>query len=116
MPPRLGLLVDDPPQAVVEHVALGEQVVELSPAEHGAQRRLGDLGGGHRVLLDLGDGPCRVGDPEVRHGVDPGRHVVAGDDLLRRDGHRDGTQVDPLHPVDEGNQESRPERSGTSIS
>jgi hypothetical protein len=41
--PRLGLLVDDLLQALVEGLALGQEGVEVGPAEHGAQRRLRDL-------------------------------------------------------------------------
>ena len=35
--------------------------------------------------LDRGDRRARVDDAEVADGGDPGRDVVAGDDLLRRD-------------------------------
>ena len=46
-----------------------------------------------------------VDDPEVRDRVHAHRHVVLGDDLLRRDVERDRAQVDPHHPVDDRNQE-----------
>ena len=41
--PRVGLLVDDLLERVVEPLAVGQQHVEVGLAEHGAQRRLGDL-------------------------------------------------------------------------
>ena len=72
------------------------------------QGGLGDLRGGDRVGLHLGDGQGRVDDPEVGDGIHPGRHVVAGDDLLRRDGERDRAQVDPDQPVHERHQEHQP--------
>ena len=53
--PRLGLLVDDALELVVEAVALGQQRVELGAAEHGAQRRLRDLRRREQVVLDLHD-------------------------------------------------------------
>jgi hypothetical protein len=42
-PPRLGLLVDDLLQVLVELLALGQQRVEVGLAEHRAQRGLRDL-------------------------------------------------------------------------
>ena len=58
--PRLGLLVDDPLQLVVQAVALREQRVQLGAAEHGAQSRLGDLRRRQQVVLDLHDRVVRV--------------------------------------------------------
>ena len=44
---------------------------------------------------------------EVGDGVHPHRHVVLRDDVLRRDVHRDGLQVDPHHPVDDRDDEEQ---------
>ncbi len=102
--PRLGLVVDDLSQTLVELIALGQQGVEIGAAEHGAQGGLGDLGGGDRVILHLGDGPARVDHAEVGHRVDPHGDVVAGDQLLRGDGEGDGAQINPDHAVHQRDQ------------
>ena len=70
-----------------------------APPSDGAQRGLGDLGGGRRERLDRRHRRRRVDDAEVADGGDPRRDVVAGDELLRRDRHRDRPQVDAHHPV-----------------
>ena len=70
-------------------------------AEHGAQRRLRDLGGRDHVVLDLDDRVLRVDDLEVGDRVDPHRDVVLGDDLLRRDVERDRPEVDLHELVDD---------------
>ena len=44
--PRLGLLVDDRLQALVDRLAVGQQLVEFDLADHVAQGRLRDLRGG----------------------------------------------------------------------
>ena len=59
-PPRVGVLVDDVLERLVELLALAERHVEVRLAEHGAQRRLGDLRGGDQVALDVDDRACRV--------------------------------------------------------
>ena len=52
------------------------------------------------VALDFDDRPARIHDPEVDDGVDLHRHVVAGDDVLRRHVHDDRAQADAHHAVD----------------
>ena len=106
--PRLGLLVDDLLQLLVEPLALGQELVEVGAAEHGAQRRLGDLRGGRRERLDRRHRRRRVDDAEVADRGDPGRDVVARDQLLGRDRHRDRPQVDAHHPVHAGPQGDEP--------
>ena len=106
--PGLGRLVDDLLQLFVEPLALGEQLVELGLAEHRAQRGLGDLRGGEQEVFDLDDRLGRVDHAEVGDRVDAGRHVVAGDHLLRRDVERHRAQVDLDHPVDERDQQDQP--------
>jgi hypothetical protein len=58
----------DPLEVLVQVLALGEQGVELGPAEHRSQRRLGDLRGRAQEVLDVDHGRVRVHDPEVRDG------------------------------------------------
>ena len=99
--PRLGLLVDDLLQALVELLALGQQRVEVGPAEHRAQRGLGDLRRGVPDPLDLDHRLDRVDHAEVGDRVDLGRHVVARDHVLGRDLEGDRAQVDADHAVDD---------------
>ena len=103
--PRLGLLVDDALQDLVDLVALGEQLVERVLAEHGAQGGLRDLARADEVVLDRDD--CRpwVDDAEVDDGRDAHGDVVLGDDVLWRHLQRHDAQVDAHDPVDHGDQQ-----------
>jgi len=104
----VGLLVDDRLEALVDLVALRQQLVEVDLAQHAAQGRLGDLRGRDQVVLDLHDRLRGVDDAEVRDGVDLHGDVVPGDDLLRRDVQRHGPQVDLHGLVDEGDEDEEP--------
>jgi hypothetical protein len=101
------LLVDDRLQAVVDLVALGQQLVEVDLAEHAAEGGLRDLRGRDEVVLHLDDGLGGVHHAEVGDGVDLHRHVVLGDDLLRRHVQGDGPQVHLHRLVDEGDQDEQ---------
>ena len=105
IPHGLGVLVDDPRELGVDLVARGEQVVELLLTEHAAQRGLGDLGRGVEVVLDADHRLGRVEDAEEDHRVHLHRHVVAGDDVLRRHVHGDRAQAHLHHLVDERHEE-----------
>ena len=89
------------PDVDVDLVRLGERLVQGVLPDDLAQRGLGDLIDGGVDVLDRDDGLDRVDDPEVRHRRDVHADVVAGDDALRLDGHRDDPQRDPVHDVDE---------------
>src|SRR5204863_5972364 len=52
------------------------------------------------IALDFDDRLARLHDPEVDDGVHLYRHVVARDDVLRRDVHHDGPQADAHHAID----------------
>jgi hypothetical protein len=107
-PPRVGVLVDDVLERLVELLALGQQHVEVRLAEHRAQRGLCDLRGGQEIALDLDDRAGCVDHAEVADRVHPGGHVVARDQVLRRDVQRDGAEIDSHHPVDGGDQQDQP--------
>ena len=57
--PRIGLVIEDVLQLLVQPIARGQQVVELGLSEHAAQRRLRELRRGVGVVLDLDDGAPR---------------------------------------------------------
>jgi hypothetical protein len=82
--PLVGLVIEDLLDIAVELVPLGQHLVQLVLAEHRSQRRLGQLAGGERVVLDPVDGLLGLDHPEVDHGVHLDRDVVARDDVLGR--------------------------------
>ena len=100
-------------QILVEIGAVCQQCVEVRTPDDGPQGGLGDLGGGDREVLHGHNRFRWIGHPEQHDGVDAGGHVVAGDDLLRRDGQRDRTQLDAHELVDAGHDDddARPEGS-----
>src|SRR5208337_4563071 len=104
--PRLGLRIDYFLDARVELVALAEQFVELGLAADGAQRGLRQLHRGEQVVCDLGHGARRVDDAKIQHRADLDRHVVLGDDVLRRDVERHGAKINSRHPLEYGNHEN----------
>ena len=110
--PRLGLLVDDLLQLLVELLALGQQRVQVGLAERGTQRGLRDLRRGLQEALDLDDGGVGIDDAEVDDGVDAGGDVVARDDVLRRHVERHRAQRDAHHAVDRGDEQDEPRALG----
>src|SRR5215210_965494 len=111
-PPGVGLLVYYRLQLLVYLLAVNEQVVEVLLAQDAPERRLGDLARREHVVLDLDHGFVGIDDPEVDDGVDAGRHVVAGDDVLGRHVHGDGAQVHLDHLVAYGDEEEQPRPLG----
>ena len=91
--PLLGLGVDDFLHVVVELVALRQHLVEVVLAEHRAQRGLGELAGGHVVVLDTDHRALRVHHPVVEHRVHVHGDVVLGNDVLARHVQGDHPQV-----------------------
>src|ERR1035437_6749817 len=78
-----GVAVDDGLDALVELVAVGEDLVQFDLAEDGAKGGLGELRGLVDVVGDLDDGFDRIDDAQGDDGVDLEGDVVAGDDVLR---------------------------------
>ena len=108
-PPRaLGRLVDDPAQLPVDRVPLRQQLVHLRLADDRPQRRLRLLRHREHVILHVDRRLDRVHHPEIHHRIDPDGHVVLGDAILRRDGHRDDLHVHLLHPVTERPDQRQP--------
>jgi hypothetical protein len=95
-----GVAVDDGLNALVEGLAVGEELVEIDLAEDGAEGGLGELGGLVDVVCDLDDRFDGVDDAEGDDGVDLEGDVVAGDDVLRGDLHRFLTERDADDTVD----------------
>ena len=107
-PPRVGVLVDDVLERLVELLPLAQQHVEIGLAQHRAQRRLGDLRGRHEEALDVDDRARGVDHAEVADRVHLGGHVVTRDQVLRRDVERHRAQVHAHHPVDGRDQQDQP--------
>ena len=100
--------VEDLADVEVDPVGLGQRLVQGVLADDLAQRGLGDLVDRGVDVLDRDDRLHRVDDPEVgdRRHVDA--DVVAGDDALRLDRHRDDPQRHPVQHVDERDDEPQP--------
>ncbi len=98
--PRVGVLIENLLQLLVQPLALRQQIVELDLPEHAAQRRLRELRRRVDVVLDLDDRPPRIHHPEVEHRVDLDRHVVARDHVLRRHVEDHRPQADLHHAID----------------
>src|ERR1035441_1399293 len=79
--------VNDGLDALVELVAVRENLVQFDFAEDGAESRLGELRGLVDVVGDLNDGLDWIDDAQRNDGVDLEGDVVAGNDVLRRDFH-----------------------------
>ncbi len=102
------MLIDDPRQLLVDFLTRGQEIVQLLLAQHAAQRRLRHLRGRVEVVLHADHRLVRVEHTEEDDGVDLDRHVVLGDDILRRHVHGDGAEADLDHLVHEGDQEEEP--------
>ncbi len=95
---------------------LGQGLVEGVLADGRAQRRLGDVGDRGLDVLDREDGLHRIHDAVVGDRRDVHGDVVAGDDLLRLDRHRDDPQRHAVHAVDERDMKISPGPRGPSTS
>ena len=79
---------------------------------HRTQSRLRDLVDGRRGVLDRHHGADRIGDAIVGDGGNIDADVVAGDDPLRLDRHRDDAQRNAMDAIDERHEhdQARPPR------
>ena len=106
--PRVGLLVENRLEPMVDLLPSRKQLVQLDLAQDRPQGRLRELARRVVVVLDLDDRATWVHDPEVHDGVDFDRHVVPRDDVLWRNVVNHRPQGDPHHSVDDGNQQEKP--------
>src|SRR5215211_7917076 len=67
------------------------------------------------MVFDLDHALVGVDYSEVDHGVDPGGDVIAGYDVLGRDVHGHGPQIDLDHPVDQRKEDEEPWTLGSSL-
>src|SRR5215211_9351480 len=114
-PPGIGLLVYDALELLIYLLPVCQELIEVLLAKDAPQSSLGDLAGGQHVILDLDDAPVGVDYSEVDDGIDPGRDVVAGYDVLGRDVHSYGPQVYLDHPVHERPQEEQSRTLGPAL-
>ena len=100
--------VEDLADVEVDLVGLGQGLVQGVLADDLAQRGLGDLVDRGVDVLDRDDRLHRVDDPEVGDRGDVDADVVAGDDALGLDRHRDDPQRHPVQHVDERDDQPEP--------
>jgi hypothetical protein len=98
--PRIGPLVDDDPDDLVDLLPLGEEFVQFGLPDDAPQGGLGELTRGEVIVLDLHHRLGRVRDAEVHHRVDFDRYVVLGDGVLRGDVQGHDAEIHLLHPLD----------------
>ena len=94
---------------LVDLIAFGQEFIQFTLAQHGAQRRLGDLLGRQKVVGDVYNRGFGVQYTKVADGIDFDGHVVFGNGLLRRHVQGNDAQVDNAHLVDKRDQ---PEQAG----
>src|SRR5579862_854588 len=98
--PGSGVLIERALKLHVELLALAEELIELHFSEHAAQRGLGQLRGGIKIIRDLNDGFGRIDDAEINHRVYFDRDIIAGHDVLRRNFHGFDAQGYTRHAID----------------
>ncbi len=106
--PRLGVRVDDVLDLLVDVRGLGQQLIEAEAPDHVAHRGLADLVDRVVDALDRDHGFFRIGDMIVSDRCDIDRDIVFGDDFLRRNLHRDGSQGHTNHLLDGNEYEREP--------
>lgn len=104
--PFVGLGVDDFADLGGDFVAFAKDFVEVEVAGDVAEGGLGESAGGVAVIGGFEDGFLGVDDASIDDGVNIDGDVVAGDDLLFRDVHRGGADVDLDHFVDVRNDDA----------
>src|SRR5690606_30482964 len=100
--------VDHQLEALVQPLAVGQQVVQVALADDAPQRRLRHLGHREPVVLHTDDGLHRVDHLEVDDRVDPDGDVVPGDAVLRGHRQRHDLHVDLPHAVDDRDDPRQP--------
>ena len=103
--PDLRLDVDDGLDIGVQPGPLRQHLIQRVLAEDRAQGGLGQHHGGVEERLHVDDGGLRIDNLEVENRVDLHRHIVLGDNVLRRDLDHLNAQVDPDHLLDKGDQQ-----------
>jgi hypothetical protein len=100
--PLNGRIVDHQLKALVEPLAVGQQIVQIALSDDRAQRRLCHLGYSEWIVLDVDNRPHWIYHAEVNDSIHFDRDVVAGYAILRGHGHSDDLQVDLLQSICEG--------------
>ena len=77
-------------------------------AQHRPQRGLGQLAGCGIEILHPDNRPLGIHDTEVKHGIHPYRHVIAGDDVLAGNIQGDYPQIHPHDLLNAGNDDDQP--------
>jgi hypothetical protein len=89
-------------------VGFGQSLIKRVLPDHLPQRGLGDLIDSSIDIFDRDDRLHRVDHAEIRHRRDIDADVVAGNDALGLDRHRDNPQRHPMQHVDERDDHPQP--------
>ncbi len=106
--PCVRLHVEDLLNVLVQTVALRQHLVQIVLAEHGSQRRLGELARRGHEILDLDRRFLRVDDAEIDHSADPHRNIVARDHVLAGHVENTGPEIDAHHLLHIGEEQDQP--------
>ncbi len=98
--PLVGGFVEFLADALVDHLPAGEGVVEFHVADHGPQRRLGQVRDRTLVIVDFEERALGVHDPDVDDGVGRDGGVVPRDGLLSGHVERLRSHVERVDPGD----------------
>jgi len=88
----------------VELRSFRQHLVEIVLSQDRAQRRLREQVRRRDEVLDLDDGFLRIDRVEVQHCIDFDRDVVSRNQILTRDFHHDGPEIDANDLLHEWNQ------------
>src|SRR5262249_32868295 len=109
-PPWIGVLVQNLLQALVQLLALAQQVVQSYFAEHRTKRRLRQHRRRIQIIFYFDDGPAWVHHPKINDCVHFDCDVVFGDDVLCRNIHRNRAET---HANDAVDRPENPDQAGT---
>src|SRR3990170_7566187 len=111
-PPRLCLFVQDVLEFDVNLVSFRQEFVQLGLAYDAPQCRLGQLGGGIKVIFNFDHGLIGIYDAKVDHRIHRDGDVVTGNHILRRDLQCHRPQADPEQLVHTWDDEDNPRPLG----
>src|SRR5262245_55249557 len=98
--PRVGVLIEDVLQTLVQLFSLTQKIVEADLTEHGPQRGLRKLRCRVQIIFYFDYCPSWVHHAKINDRVYFDAYIVGCDDVLSRHVHRDRPETDSDDPVD----------------